>query len=326
MQGKLSEIVVGKFLQLGVGIVALGIVVGCGQHSDSLPQPSSKPLVFRCDSLQFTAAAYQLVQPAHVVRLLRMVDSAAPALQIVWQDTVKKFQLAGTLQLWFSRIHRVVRCSVVVQRQGGKQQAAVGYGIIRYQTAEGAWIPLPAYYDALIRALRAALPPAAWRHFPPSLFRQPAPLLVVAGVVFHPSPYAQYWEIFDRKILLAHQATVEIIRELARSPSWIVFDMTSRDSLYRQAGLLGVENYNAPTPEELQLLAQAGIQYVVLGEIVPLTPTEGRVKLRLLQLEKSQVLPVWERSSPPIADQDSTVLTVLRTLAATLRRHADALK
>ncbi len=326
VQGKNSQPFVGIFPQLFWGVLLLcTALIACSpspeQHPQRIAQERSDTarLVLALDTLHLSPAAAALVSVPAITHLMQVVDSVTPNLRFVLRpDSLTD----GMLQLHFGRIHRVVRCRAIVQWRNNRRDTGTGYGIIRYQTAAGQWIPLPAYYDALFRAMAAALPQPMAHVTRADAYRLPADPIVVLGIAFLPSPYAARWKIYAEKILLSYRVSAAIVQELAHSNHWVVFDLDSRDSLYRRGGLLGVENYNPPTPEEWQLLADAGIPLAVMGAIRLLTPWEAEATLQLVRLNGTERKLIAEHRRRFTADNADTVQAVFRTLAAQLRQRS----
>ncbi len=326
VQGKNSQPFVGIFPQLFWSVLLLcTALIACSPSPEQHPQRVTREehntarLVLALDTFHLSPAAAALVSTPAIVHLVRVIDSVAPDLRFVLRPDSPA---DGTLQLHFGRIHRVVRCRAIVQWRNHRRDTGTGYGIIRYQTAAGQWIPLPAYYDALFRAMAAALPQPMAHVSPADAYRLPADPVVVLGIAFLPSPYAARWKIYAEKILLSYRVSAAIVQELAHSNHWVVFDLDSRDSLYRQGGLLGVENYNPPTPEEWKLLADAGIPLAVVGAIRLLTPWEAEATLQLIRLNGTERKLIAEHRRRFTADNADTVQAVFRALAAQLRQHS----
>ena len=199
-----------------------------------------------------------------------------------------------------------------------EEHRGVGYALVRHVWV-GSGEPLydPALLEAAQRAIAVACGDSGLysKHEPP-LRVFPAAVLAVSGLAYVDAPDMPRWQLFAREVVTSYEAVLEAIDTARHHPHYVVCDIDTRDSIYARAGFFEPENYNPPTPQELSLLAQMGVEYVLTGRFLRV-PEGARLSLELYRLRwvGGSLVPEYLRSVEGSVVEDSS-----RALRRTVRQ------
>ncbi len=95
----------------------------------------------------------------------------------------------------------------------------------------------------------------------------PAEPLVIGPIDFIDDDDLPDWEIFDTKEVYSFDAIETIFEQTIKDPSLVTYDLDTRDSLYAMFGMHLVENFNAPSSLELEILTNMDVKYFITGNL-----------------------------------------------------------
>lgn len=170
------------------------------------------------------------------------------------------------------RIGNLVRSEVIVLGGDGFiiNLRGVGYGVTsieRDSTHE--IITDPAVLSSLQRALCVAFNDSALYASTDSVLQvRPTVLAAVGGIEFkEPSKDLGVWSLFKEKVPASYDAAQHIAEALRGRDDITLIDLDTRDSILAKARLFMVENYNASTATELNVLSAFEVTHLITGSI-----------------------------------------------------------
>lgn len=127
----------------------------------------------------------------------------------------------------------------------------------------------PAILTATQRALCVAvLDSSLYAEADSVLAVRPTQLAAVGGIEFiATNPDLAPWSVMREKIAASYDAVSTIVAAMRQNPDVTVMDIETRDSLYALGGLFMVENYNAASRSELNILKGFEITHLISGRL-----------------------------------------------------------
>jgi hypothetical protein len=95
----------------------------------------------------------------------------------------------------------------------------------------------------------------------------PAPNLVISGIQFNNNSELEKWDVFDNTIVKSYEFCEIIFKEIKKNNKWIIFDIDSRDAVYKIFNLHLIENNVKPSSNEFAALKKFGISFYIDGTI-----------------------------------------------------------
>ncbi len=250
-----------------------------------------------------------------VVQLLQAQGQEPTALAVARQlgCSVLCFALA-------ERFVHVVRAEVVLRwgKEFEHEHRGIGYALVRYaRYGSGELLLDPALLEAVQRALAVALGDSMlYAQMEPPLRVYPAALVAVGGISYEDEPSLPPWQLFARKVVTSYEAVLSAVDTIRAHPRFVPCDVDTRDSIYALGRLYEPENYTAPTPLELRLLAQMEVAWLVAG-VLRRVPEGAHLRMDLYRLNRTAqgVEPHYVRSAEGLVREDSS-----RALRATVKQ------
>jgi hypothetical protein len=166
------------------------------------------------------------------------------------------------------KILRVGITSVTADSAQSKKEGE-GWAAIRYLYKEDdRQLTDPALLSAVQRAFADMYNDSLMYDKAEGSFRVlPAEPTVIGAIDFINDDDLPLWEIFEAKEVYSFDAIETIFSEAIKSPVLVIYDMETRDSVYAKFGLYIVENFNAPSSLELEILEKINVKYYITGNL-----------------------------------------------------------
>lgn len=209
---------------------------------------------------------------------------------------VRLFGIDYYLYCSLNRFENMVRIDLVLKslKTGDSIRKGVGYANRKFRMKEGdASISDP----AILRAFQAAFAAAVgdtnlYINLPEKVLRvKPAPTLSIGSMEFKDKENLKQWNLFEDKLANSYDACEVMFEEANKSPDYVTYDIPTRDTMYTKFKFYLIENYNAVTNFELDILQKFDISYCLTGQIERFTDS-AEITLNLLQLKDGKVFVV----------------------------------
>jgi len=205
-----------------------------------------------------------------------------------------------------NRLEKVLRVGITSITSDSSQikREGVGWAAIRYLYKEDdRQLIDPALLTAVQRAFADMYNDSLMYDKADGSFRVfPAEPTVIGGIDFIDNEEMPKWEIFESKEVYSFDAIETIFAEAIKSPVLVTYDIDTRDSVYAMFGLHLVENFNAPSSLELEILEKLEVKYYITGN---LKRVDGGVIIELFFCELYKGRLNILRSSEGILTSDS---------------------
>jgi len=179
----------------------------------------------------------------------------------------------------------------------------VGYAYLNYRDANDDIVFDPSLLLSIQRAFADCLRDTnLYAHLDTVYQAYPAPTLAIGSIHYIEHPELVGWNIFESKILSSYDAVQTIFQAAQKSLHYAVFDIETRDAIYGNFNLYGIENYHPALPEEINALASYEVEYYVWGTLKR-TRNGAELELSLGKITKQGVLPV--KTSVGFVEEDS---------------------
>lgn len=170
------------------------------------------------------------------------------------------------------RIANLVRSEVIVLGGDGFviTVRGVGYGTTSLERDSlGTAIADPAILSSLQRAFCVAFNDSSLYVKADTVLRvRPTALAAVGGIEFkQPASDLGTWSLFKEKVPASYDAAQLIVEALRGRDDITLIDLDTRDSIFAKARLFMIENYNATTAAELNVLSAFEISHLISGSI-----------------------------------------------------------
>jgi len=215
---------------------------------------------------------YEAIFPKEVIKQLQ--DKQLPHSDI---SEIKKgltsIQVEYAAQLKILRLGNVVRVTLLLDNLYDTLpvQSGIGYSLLTYRIANSKDSIL--YDVALLEGIQRALAVSTKE---PKLFAGldgkfqviPTSPLIVGGIAFIGNDSFPKWDLFKEKTAVSYDAVSTMFLELKDNKNFTTYDIDSRDSLFAIFHLYGLENYQAPTVQEIKAMHANEVTHYITGTFV----------------------------------------------------------
>lgn len=205
-----------------------------------------------------------------------ILNSTAKALEAN-NETVTPYNIARNLpeceKIYFvnmARIENMIRIDInsILLSDTTKKVHGAGYGTVRYKKIKNnKMLYDPAILNAVMRAMAVAERDSNLFRLEDSTGILPLPTLVIGGLYYKDKAGSKDWEIYLTKEISSYDAVETIYSEIRDSKKYIVYDTQTRDSIYTLYKMLGTENFNPPSSQEIKLLENMEVDYYLTGAL-----------------------------------------------------------
>ncbi len=230
----------------------------------------------------------------------------------------------GAQKLLFTRVNvieNIIRTdlSIIDTSDTTSKSEGFGYALVsHFDAATGDKVYDPALLTSILRALAIALNDSLLFADKAKGFEiYPASTLVIGGIFYAQDGTQSDWDLFKNHVVSSFTAVESIFESIYKHKQYVVYDMTSRDSVYALFRLYGVENYTAPSQYELSILEQVGVDYFVTGSIERIEQG-AKVRLGLYAIRRGSLAFIKERDGILDADNMEKYQNLIRQLASEL--------
>jgi hypothetical protein len=218
--------------------------------------------------------ALELTEQYHLVNSqLRdsLIREKAPGRDVSIGEAMRLIVAGGSVFANVQRKAHLIRAEVIIVTGPGVtiESRGVGYGLIRLQR-EGSETVLadPAILEALQRATALALKDSlVYAKLEAPFNVKPAALLAMGGIAYKNDETLPQWDIYEKKVTTSFDLMQTAVGALARNEQVVVLDAETRDSMFADARLYMVENYNASSRDELTTLAAFEVTRMITGSL-----------------------------------------------------------
>lgn len=237
---------------------------------------------------------------------------------------VRTFGIDYYLYCSINRFENMVRIDLVLKslKTGDSIKKGIGYANRKFKMKAGdASISDP----AILKAFQAAFATAVgdsnlYMNLPEKVLRvKPAPTLSIGSMEFKDKEFRKQWNLFEDKLANSYDACEVMFEEANKSPDYVTYDIPTRDSMYTKFKFYLIENYNAVTNYELDILQKFDISYCLTGQFERFEDN-AIISLNLLQLKEGKVFVVGTASETVRRDNIISYRDALRTACRKLLR------
>jgi len=230
---------------------------------------------------------------------------------------VGSFGIDYYLYCSLNRFENMVRIDLVLKslNKNDSIRKGVGYANRKYKMIDGdASISDPAILKAFQSAFAAAVGDTnLYMNLPEAILRvKPAPTLSIGSMEFKDKDFRKQWNLFEDKLANSYDACEVMFEEANKSSDYVAYDIQTRDTMYTKFKFYLIENYNALTNYELDILQKFDISYCLTGQIERFEDN-AVITLNLLQLKEGKVFVVGSASETVTHDTLTKYRDALRT-------------
>ena len=144
----------------------------------------------------------------------------------------------------------------------------------------------------------------------------PAPTLIIGGIDFQDDQELYMWDLYSRMAVSSYDMLETIFETSKDCRDFVVYDIATRDTIYKMFKLYFAENYRSPTKFEMEILGKFQVDYYITGTLKRVK--EGaELELGLYKIKNEKLYPV--RSEKGILKEDD--IYKLRELASYLTKQ-----
>ncbi|GEM_PF-1193875 len=230
---------------------------------------------------------------------------------------VGSFGIDYYLYCSLNRFENMVRIDLVLKslNKNDSIRKGVGYANRKFKMIDGdASISDPAILKAFQSAFAAAVGDTnLYMNLPEAILRvKPAPTLSIGSMEFKDKDFRKQWNLFEDKLANSYDACEVMFEEANKSSDYVAYDIQTRDTMYTKFKFYLIENYNALTNYELDILQKFDISYCLTGQIERFEDN-AVITLNLLQLKEGKVFVVGSASETVTHDTLTKYRDALRT-------------
>jgi hypothetical protein len=215
---------------------------------------------------------YEAVFPKEVIQQLQEKQLPSSSITEIKQG-LTAIQIDYVAQLKILRLGNVLRITLLLDNvlDTIPSQSGIGYSLLTYRIANSKDSIL--YDVALLEGIQRAL---AVTTKEPKLFADlegkfqviPTSTLIVGGIAFFGNDSFPKWDLFKEKTAVSYDAVTSMFLELKDNKNFTTYDIDSRDSLFAMFHLYGLENYQAPTVQEIKAMYTNEVTHYITGTLV----------------------------------------------------------
>ncbi len=236
---------------------------------DNVTNVSAKKIEIAFSTACFLAKEYEAILPKTLLNELQEKKLPHSDYNEI-QKHFKTINVSYVANLSVLRLGNVLRISLTMDPVNDtlKSSTGIGYSLLTYRIGNSHDSIL--YDVSLLESIQKALAIAVNK---PKLFAGlegklqviPSSTLVVGGIVFFGNDSFPKWDLFKEKTAVSYDAVASMFLELKDNKNFTTYDIDSRDSLFAIFHLYGLENYQAPTVQEIKAMYANEVTYYVTG-------------------------------------------------------------
>ncbi len=275
---------------------------------------------------------YEAVFPKEVIKELQEKQIPHSNITEIKQG-LAAIKIDYAAQLKILRLGNVLRITLILDDLTDtlSAQSGIGYSLLTFRIANSKDSIL--YDVALLEGIQRAL---AVTTKEPKLFAGlegkfqviPTSTLIVGGIAFIGNDSFPKWDIFKEKTAVSYDAVHSMFLELKDNKNFTTYDIDSRDSLFAMFHLYGLENYQAPTVQEIKAMYANEVTHYITGTLVR-TATGADLDLYLCYVNgKTSKLNAMFKSSSKIKNDNKIEFkeTLLNTLKDLIKQYPSILE
>lgn len=249
------------------------------------------------------------------------------------KNGLSSIQVEYAAQLKILRLGNILRITLYLDNLTDTLpvQSGIGYSLLTYRIANSKDSIL--YDVALLEGIQRAL---AVTTKEPKLFVGlegkfqviPTSTLIVGGLAFIGNDSFPKWDLFKEKTAVSYDAVNTMFLELKDNKNFTTYDIDSRDSLFAMFHLYGLENYQAPTVQEIKAMYANEVTHYITGTFVR-TKNGADLELYLCYVNgKTSKLNAMFKASAKIKSDSKVEFkeTLLSTLKDLLKQYPSILE
>lgn len=243
------------------------LVLIAGAEGDLISQISpEKVKVALTTAIELTSGKVDYLHP-------RVQDSIANSLSTPSAvEVATRAKCDQMIFVWCRRFAGLIRVEVVsvFGENFTKRKNGIGYSMIRYYDKDQVEYIDPSVLEATQRALCVALQDSTLygELSSENLRVQPGSLIVASCFVIDGQNLPEEWTQIGTPLITSFDVLQTVINEGNKSLSAVICDLSTRDSMYRTAGMVMPENHNPTSNLELKILRKFGIDQVIYGRLI----------------------------------------------------------
>ena len=236
---------------------------------DNITNVSTKKIEIAFTTACLLSKQYEPLLPKQIVTELRQKNLPYSSLKEITQN-LSQVNVSYVAQLSILRLGNVVRISMKVDNVNDTLpvQTGIGYALLNYRVANAKDSIL--YDVALLEGIQKSLAQVMKQ---PKLFVSldgkfqviPSSPLIIGGIAFIGNDSFPKWDLFKEKTAVSYDAVASMFMEMKDNKNFTTYDIDSRDSLFAIFHLYGLENYQAPTVQEIKAMYANEVPYYITG-------------------------------------------------------------
>jgi hypothetical protein len=239
---------------------------------DNITNVSTKKIEIAFTTACLLSKEYEPLLPKEIVKELRQKNLPYSNLKEITQN-LSQVNVSYVSQLSILRLGNVLRISMKVDNVNDTlpAQTGIGYSLLNYRVSNAKDSIL--YDVALLEGIQKALAIAVKK---PKLFASlegklqviPSSPLIIGGIAFFGNDSFPKWDLFKEKTAVSYDAVASMFLEMKDNKNFTTYDIDSRDSLFAMFHLYGLENYQAPTVQEIKAMYANEVTHYITGTFV----------------------------------------------------------
>ncbi|OGU11880.1 MAG: hypothetical protein A2X61_10235 [Ignavibacteria bacterium GWB2_35_12] len=119
----------------------------------------------------------------------------------------------------------------------------------------------------------------------------PAPTLIIGGIDFQDDEELYIWDLYSRMAVASYDMLETIFETAKDCRDFVIYDIATRDTIYKLFKLYFAENYRAPSKFEMEILGKFQVDYYITGTLKRVK--EGaELELGLYKIKDEKLYPV----------------------------------
>lgn len=239
---------------------------------DNITNVSAKKIEIAFATACLLSKQYEPMLPKEIVRELQQKKLPHSNLKEITQN-LSAVNVTYLAQLSILRLGNVLRISMKVDDINDTlpSQTGIGYSLLNYRVSNAKDSIL--YDVALLEGIQKALAQVMKQ---PKLFASldgklqviPSSPLIIGGIAFIGNDSFPKWDLFKEKTAVSYDAVASMFLEMKENKNFMTYDIDSRDSLFAIFHLYGLENYQAPTVQEIKAMYANEVPYYITGMFI----------------------------------------------------------
>ncbi len=191
-----------------------------------------------------------------------------------------------------------------------KSVSGAGYEVVNYYDANNNGL---IYDTSLLNSLMRALSTATndstlFAKDTIGISIKPVPTLAIGTIAFiSDKEISDDWKIYLEKEVNSYAAVETIYDIIKYSKSYVVYDIETRDTVYKLFGFHIVENYTQPSTHEIKALYQMAVDYYVAGSL-NMSDSGAELVLGIYSITKEGLKPIKTEKESFVDDSRMVLL------------------